>query len=137
MIGAALAMLRAQEPDKAIYLLRHAHAANPYLIPTILGILHGQPKVRRGSNWQDEEYILGAPPEFLTLWRSEEKAWLRLVWESAEFIEFVQMHIELVSRLAAEPPSLKRSALVEALSALPLGDKNPKPAKPRKGETVH
>lgn len=136
-LGWALAMLRAQKPDKAVERLRRAHAENVYMIPAILGIPHGQPKVRRGSNWQDEEYILGAPPEFLAMWHPEEKKWLRSVWESLEFREFVQTHINLVSQLDHEPVGSKRSALVDALYALPSGGKNKSAAKPWKGETIH
>jgi hypothetical protein len=117
-----LAMLRAKEPeDELHYRLRRAHIANPYFIPALLGIAHGQPDVRRGCNWRDEEYLLDGPQEFLRVWRPEEKAWLRSVWESPAFVEFVRTHISIVSQLAEAPVGPERSELIEQLFALPTG----------------
>ncbi len=116
----ALTLYRAGMPDEAAKRLRKAHVQNTYLIPAVLGVPHGQSSgLRRGSNWEDEDYIASAPPEFLAMWRSEEKAWLRSVWDSAGFKDFVQTHIKLVSQLAREPRGEKRTALIEALYALP------------------
>ncbi len=53
------------------------------------------------------------------MWRPEEKAWLLSVWDSADFKDFVQTHIDLVRQLTHEPRGEKRTALVKALYALP------------------
>jgi hypothetical protein len=121
-LGRVLAMLRAKEPeDELHYRLRRAHTANPYFIPALLAVAHGQPDVRRGCNSEDEEYLLGGPQVFLGMWRPEEKAWLRSVWESPAFVEFVRTHISIVSQLAHAPVGPERSQLVELLHALPSG----------------
>ena len=142
-LGRVLAMLRAKEPeDEARYRLRRAHIANPYFIPALLAVAHGQPDVRRGCNWNDEEYLLGGPQEFLDVWRPEEKAWLRSIWESPAFIEFVRTHISIVSQLACVPVGPKRSELVELLHALPSGaqagrSRSQLVAPPRNDTTAH
>lgn len=116
----ALALYRAGKVDEAAHRLRNAHSQNVYLIPAVLGIPHGQPSgLRRGSNWEDEDYIAHAPSEFLSVWRQEEKAWLQSIWNSADFKDFVQTHISLVRQLTHEPRGEKRTALVKALYALP------------------
>jgi len=119
-ISWALAILRKGHPDKAVNRLRYAHTQNAYMIPAILGIPHGQPSIDRSSNWEYEEYILNGPQEFLTMWRPEEKAWMKSVWDSPEFKAFVQTHLDLVSQLARESVGPKRTELVNALSSLPL-----------------
>jgi len=106
--------------DEAAHRLRNAHSQNAYLIPAVLDIPHGQPSgLRRGSNWEDEDYIVHAPPEFMAMWRPAEKAWLQSVWDSPDFRDFVQTHIDLVRQLTHEPRGEKRTALVNALYALP------------------
>ncbi len=78
----ALTMWRANRPEEALFRLRRAHLANPYLIPAILGLPHGQPEVWRGSNWEAEDYVAESPPEFINLWQPDEKLWLRSVWDT-------------------------------------------------------
>ncbi len=136
-LGWVLAMLRAQKPVQAAERLKLAHMANTYIIPAILDIPHGQPEVRRWSNWQDEEYIRQAPQEFLAMWRLEEKAWLKSVWEKPDFRDFVQTHMELMCKLDREPRGPGRKALVEVLSALCENGKSKGAAKASKSETVH
>lgn len=115
----ALTLCRAGKQKGAALRLRDAHFQNVYLIPAVLGIPHGQPSgLRRGSNWEDEDYLSRAPSAFLTMWRPEEKQWLQSVWDSAGFREFVQAHIDIMRQLSEEPAGEKRSALVRALYAL-------------------
>ena len=121
-LGWALAMYRAKQPEEAIYRLRCAHCANVYILPALLKVAHGQPDVKRASNWQEEEYINNGPQEFLNLWQPEELAWLKSVWEGQEFREFVQMHSDLVRKISDEPVGPRRSALVDALHAMPVKD---------------
>lgn len=139
-LGRVLTMLRAKEPeDDARYRLRRAHIANPYFIPALLAVAHGQPDVRRGCSWEREEYLLGGRQEFLGVWRPEEKAWLRSVWESSAFVEFVRTHISIVSQLAYAPVGPERPELVELLHALPSGAQTGTSRSRRKAtdKTVH
>lgn len=116
----ALALYRAGKPDEAAKWLRNVHSRNVYLIPAVLGIPHDQPSgLWRGSNWEDEDYIAHAPPEFLTMWRPAEKTWLHSVWDRPDFKDFVQTHISLVRQLTDEPRGERRSTLVKKLYALP------------------
>ena len=131
-LGWALTMYRSQQPEEAVYRLRCTHCANVYMLPTILKIPHGQPDVSRGSNWQDEEYIKGGPLEFLNSWQKKELAWLKSVWESTEFQEFVETHKDLVTRLSNEPVGQRRFALVNALHTLSSRSGNK-----RHGSTSH
>ncbi len=114
----ALAIFKSGQSEEAVYRLRRAHFANPYLIPAILDIPHGQPEVRRGCNWEEQEYVTEAPPQFLNVLQTFDRAWLKTVWQSSDFQEFVKTHIDLETKLANEPVGLSRTALIEAIHAL-------------------
>lgn len=115
----ALALYRAGMVEQAAHRLRRAYAENVFLIPAILGVPHGQSSgLRRGSNWQEAEYVAQAPHEFLTLWRVDEKIWLRSVWDSHAFKDFVRAHMNLEQQLFLEQRGEKRTALVKAFYAL-------------------
>lgn len=113
-----LALHRAGNPKEAVYRLRRAHLANPYLIPSILSVHHGQPHIRRSRGWDDEDYLIYVDPRLISMWSENERSWLLEVWESPAFQELVQTHIDLSVRLDREPVGPTRSALVRALSDL-------------------
>lgn len=51
----ALALYRTGKVDEAAHRLRNVHSQNVYLIPTVLGIPHGQPSgLRRGDSGGDK-----------------------------------------------------------------------------------
>lgn len=114
----ALTMFRAGNLKDALFRLRRAHCANPYTIPFILGVDHHQPQVRRFCNWAEEAYVLETPSEFFKTWDRNEIEWLKTVWESIEFKEFVGKHRSLVQKLETAPIGSHRAALVDALYGL-------------------
>ena len=118
----ALATHRDEQPEEALYRLRCAHCANVYIIPTLLGVPHGQTGAHRGSNWQEEGYISRGPQEFLSMWQPDEKKWLRSVWDSPAFKEFVAAHAKLKTMLSDEPRGPRRMVLAEALHAMTSRD---------------
>lgn len=135
-LGWALAAHRSCDAEGSLYRLRRTHCGNPYIIPACLGVAHGQPIVHRGSNWEEESYVLDAPQILFAPWQPQELAWLKTVWKSGEFREFVKDHIEIVSQLAVEPVGRRRTALVNALFALPeYPEQKKKPAKG--GKSLH
>ncbi len=114
----SLAMFRSGQAEESIYRLRRAHFANTYLIPAILEIPYGQPDLRRGGNWEEQEYVMEGPTQFLAVWQSNDRSWLKEVWQSPGFQAFVQTHSELEGKLAKEPAGPARTVLVEAIHAL-------------------
>jgi hypothetical protein len=122
----ALAMLRAGKQENAVMRLHRAHTENIYMIPAVIGIPHGQPVGRWGSNWEWKEYIDHAPQEFLSMWRVDEKKWLKSAWDSVEFREFVKIFNQLLVQLEQEPRGPKRSVLVDALYELRYGKRSPR-----------
>jgi hypothetical protein len=114
--------------------------ANPYMIPCILKIPHGQPEVWRTTNWEWEEYAKESPPEFFQLWQPNERKWLKSMWEKAEFQAFVQTHIDLRQRLTNESVGPVRSDLVKRLYALadaPKAEGRLRVVKSSEGEPRH
>lgn len=131
----ALALYRTGQPEEAVYRLKRVHLANPYILPAILNIPHGQPDVRRGSNWHKEDYVAEAPPEFLRMWTESERRWLQTVWDNQEFKALVKEHVKLVSALSDEPVGPRRSELVGRLfSLLPERER---PQRADKGRASH
>src|SRR5690606_18660610 len=114
----ALAMHRAGKPKEAIHRQRRPHRANPYLIPSLLGVPHSQPDVRRFRVWDGADYLNYIDPRFFSIWTEDELGWLRETWESPDFQELVRTHIDLTMRLDREPVGPTRTALVHALSDL-------------------
>ncbi len=43
------------------------------------------------------------PTQFLAVWQSNDRSWLKEVWQSPGFQAFVQTHSELEGKLAKEP----------------------------------
>jgi hypothetical protein len=136
----ALALHRAGKPKDALHRLRRAHLANPYLIPHMLDLSHGQPDIPKTSWWDGREYIDYIEPGILSMWTPEELNWLRRSWEQPAFQELVRTHADLASRLDREPVGPARSALVDALSELadrPKSRARRPQAKPSEGERSH
>ena len=114
----ALTLKRTGNVEEAIFRLRRAHLANPYIIPHILGIPHGQPQAWRGSSWGQEDYAAESPIEFIDLWNQDEKTWMKSIWESERFKSFVHLHTDLSAQLDREELGPKRNSLVEHLYSL-------------------
>jgi hypothetical protein len=113
-----LAMYRSNQETEAEFRLRRAYLANPYFIPALLGLPHGQPEVQRSSNWEHEEFVTETPPEFLNMWTPEERVWLKAKWQSSEFTSFVKTHIGLCQQLSGAEVGPHRSELVNQLFAM-------------------
>ncbi|HEY8272871.1 MAG TPA: hypothetical protein VIG33_18400 [Pseudobdellovibrionaceae bacterium] len=114
----ALALFRTGQVNDAVFRLRCAHLSNPYMIPALLKIPHGQPSVRRGSNWEEELYIMETSAPFFEVWAESEQAWLRQTWNSPEFTALVKEHISIRKALEAVPVGPRRTELVERLFSL-------------------
>lgn len=120
-LGWAITELRSDHNDEALYRLRRAHAANVYLIPYILNIPHEEPDIRRFSNWQDDDYITGAPEELLNFCSENDLVWLRSVWKEAAFKGFVGKYRDLQVQVSKEQVGPKRSFLLNELRHLTDG----------------
>ncbi len=114
-LGWAITKLRLGHTDEALYRLRRAYAANVYLIPYILNIPHEEPDIRRFSNWQDADYIAGAPEELLNFCSESDLAWLRSVWKGTSFKDFVCKYRDLQVQVSKEDAGPKRSFLFDEL----------------------
>lgn len=117
-LGWSITELRLGYEDEALYRLRRAHAANAYLIPYILNIPHEEPDIRRFSNWQDPDYITGAPEELLNFCSESDLVWLRSVWESEPFKNFVGKYRSLQVQVSKEGVGPKRNFLLDELRGL-------------------
>lgn len=84
----------------------------------ILNIPHEEPDIRRFSNWQDPDYITGAPEELLNFCSESDLVWLRSVWESEPFKNFVGKYRSLQVQVSKEGVGPKRNFLLDELRGL-------------------
>lgn len=109
-----LALLRSNQPAKALEGLKRTHLANAYLIPGLLNIPHRQPPdLRRYCSWQQEDVIQDILPKYLQMWTQNELDWLTVSWERPELQTVVAKDIELRLALENEITIERRCAIIE------------------------
>ena len=121
-MGWTLTLHRSGSEHAAERMLLITMLKNLYLFPILFGedppIVEGW----HGSNWEELEYITGAPKWMLSLWTEEELAWAKGVYYGEEAVKIRDRYITINQFLELERPGEKRSALVEESSKLEHGD---------------
>ena len=95
---------------------------NLYLFPNLFG--EDPPVVDgwQGSNWEELEYITGAPKWMLNLWTDEELEWAKSIYYSDQAVRIRERYITIYQFLELERPGDKRSKLVNESMKLEHGD---------------
>jgi len=95
---------------------------NLYLFPILFG--EDPPVVDgwQGSNWEELEYITGAPKWMLNLWTDEELEWAKSIYYSDQAVRIRERYITIYQFLELERPGDKRSKLVNESMKLEHGD---------------
>lgn len=109
----ALALYRGRRWQAAGVKLYQTILENLYLIPHLLGERPQRLDIWHGSNLSELEYALETPPELLSLWSAEERAWARRTSEHPAVAKHVARYLEIERALKHERPGSRRSALVD------------------------
>ena len=107
-----LVLLRSGNLKEARIKLIRTYLGNNFIIPAVLGIPHGQPELKRGCNWEDEDYVSEGNLRLLVLWSAEELVWLRAEWENPAFQRIRKRDLEINQALSTEGVGERRSQLV-------------------------
>ncbi len=121
-MGWALTLHRSGFEHGAERMLLIAMLKNLYLFPILFG--EDPPGVDgwHSSNWEELEYITGAPEWMLKLWSSEEIEWAKGIYSSDQAVRIRERYVTIHQFLELERPGKKRSALVDEVSKLEHGD---------------
>ena len=121
-MGWTLTLHRHGDDPGAERMLLITMLTNLYLFPILFG--EDPPVVDgwQGSNWEELEYITGAPEWMLKLWSSEEIEWAKGMYYSDQAVKIRDRYITINQFLELERPGDKRSALVMESSKLERGD---------------
>jgi len=121
-MGWTLTLHRNGLDQDAERMLLIAMLKNLYLFPNLFG--EDPPVVDgwQGSNWEELEYITGAPKWMLNLWTDEELEWAKSIYYSDQAVRIRERYITIYQFLELERPGDKRSKLVNESMKLEHGD---------------
>lgn len=112
-LGRVITELRQGHEQNAVSLLKRVYSANPYLLPFLLHMDIDTMDVHGHSNWEEKPYIFAAPEELYSYISEGERAWIRRIWDSQEFSDFVRTYNTLQDCLKTEPIGRKRSEMID------------------------
>ena len=121
-MGWALTLHRSGFEHGAERMLLIAMLKNLYLFPILFG--EDPPGVDgwHSSNWEELEYITGAPKWMLNLWTEEELGCAKGIYYGDQAVKIRERYVTIHQFLELERPGKKRSALVDEVSKLEHGD---------------
>lgn len=108
----ALILHRLGKDDKAKFLLADLMLSNLYIIPKVIDEPIKRHRIRFGSNYADYEYAEETPIEVLNAITSEEKDWIRSLYESLEFHRYRKRYVEIYEKLEETQGVENRTPLV-------------------------
>jgi hypothetical protein len=114
----ALILHRIGKHEKAKYFLANLMLLNLYVIPLTISEKVDDYGIRFGSNYADLDYAEEIPSEILNAITSEEREWMRDLYNSLEFRRYRKRYIEIYSALENTHGVEKRSPLVREAGEL-------------------
>ncbi len=114
----ALALYLSGDREAASNMLGRAMLSNLYMIPYVLGEDQPEYDMWHGSNDEDKEYLIYFPYEYVALWDSEAREWMRNQYYSPGLVRARERYVEIFKQLKNEPVGETRTKLVHEASLL-------------------